>query len=71
MPRKLDYFTFVMHAPDDYFYYKNAPYPTNNVIADQEFVMTRMGPKVRLKAPTDSDINSIPFREESYYFANS
>ena len=60
-----------MHAPDDYFYYKNAPYPTNAVIADQEFVMTRMGPKVRLKAATDNDISSIPFREESYYYANS
>lgn len=71
LPRKLDYFTFVMHAPDDYFYYKNAPYPTNQVIADQEFVMSRMGPKVRLKVQTDNDISSIPFREESYYYANS
>ena len=28
LPRKLEYFTFVMHAPDDYFYYRKAPYPT-------------------------------------------
>ena len=69
LPRKMDYFTFVMHAPDDYFYYKNAPYPTNKVVADQEYVMTRMGPKVRLKAP-DMDDNPIPFKEESYYFAH-
>ncbi len=47
-PRKLDYFTFVMHAPDDYFYYKNAPYPTDVVCTDQEYVLTRLGPKVRL-----------------------
>ena len=26
MPRSLSIFTFVMHAPSDYFYYKNAPY---------------------------------------------
>ena len=65
----MDFFTFVMHAPDDYFYYKNAPYPTNKVVADQEYVMTRMGPKVRLKAP-DNDEMSIPFKEESYYFSH-
>ena len=47
-PRKLDFFTFVMHAPDDYFYYKNAPYPTDVVCTDQEYVLTRLGPKVRL-----------------------
>ena len=69
LPRKMDFFTFVMHATDDYFYYKNAPYPTNKVVADQEYVMTRMGPKIRLKAP-DKDENSIPFKEESYYFSH-
>ncbi len=47
-PRKLDFFSFVMRAPDDYFYYRNAPYPTDAVIADQEYVLTRLGPKVRL-----------------------
>ena len=47
-PRKLEYFTFVMHAPDDYFYYKNAPYPTDAICSDQEYVLTRLGPKIRL-----------------------
>eukprot|EP00094_Tigriopus_californicus_P009218 TCALIF_08887-PA protein Name:"Similar to GATAD1 GATA zinc finger domain-containing protein 1 (Homo sapiens)" AED:0.01 eAED:0.01 QI:298/1/0.66/1/1/1/3/0/406 len=48
LPRKLECFTFVMHAPDDYFYYKYAPYPTRSVKPDQEYLMTRAGPKVRL-----------------------
>ena len=70
LPRKLDYFTFVMHAPDDYFYYKNAPYPTQtSSIGDQEYVMTRMGPKIRLKVQ-EKDDNLIPFKEESYYYTN-
>jgi len=48
LPRKLDHLAFVMHAPDDYFHYKRAPYPTATVVTDQEYVLTRMGPKVRL-----------------------
>lgn len=48
LPRKLDYLTFVMHAPDDYFYYKHAPYPTRSYKPDQEYILTRAGPKVRL-----------------------
>ena len=48
LPRKLEYFTFVMHAPDDYFYYRKAPYPTVALQTDQEFVVTRQGPRVRM-----------------------
>jgi hypothetical protein len=48
LPRKLDFFTFVMHAPDDYFYYKKAPYPTTSILTDQEYVVTRQGPRVRM-----------------------
>ena len=41
-PRKLEYMTFVMHAPSDY-YKKNAPYPTiKNDTAG--FIWTRLGP---------------------------
>jgi hypothetical protein len=50
LPR-LECFTFVMHAPDDYFYYRNAPYPTKSHKPDQEYIMTRLGPKVRLIKP--------------------
>ena len=46
LPRKLEYFTFVMHAPDDYFHYKKAPYPTIAIHADQEYLVARQGPKV-------------------------
>ena len=46
LPRKLEYFTFVMHAPDDYFHYKKAPYPTIAINADQEYLVARQGPKV-------------------------
>ena len=48
LPRKMEFFTFVMHAPDDYFFYKSAPYPTLSISTDQEYVVTRAGPKVRL-----------------------
>jgi len=48
LPRKLEYFTFVMHAPDDYFYYRKAPYPTVSIQTDQEYVVTRQGPRVRM-----------------------
>eukprot|EP00096_Caligus_rogercresseyi_P001080 TRINITY_DN11690_c0_g1_i1.p1 TRINITY_DN11690_c0_g1~~TRINITY_DN11690_c0_g1_i1.p1 ORF type:complete len:258 (-),score=88.48 TRINITY_DN11690_c0_g1_i1:182-955(-) len=48
IPRKLSCFTFVMHAPDDYFHYRNAPYPTEKVETNQEYLLTRAGPKVRL-----------------------
>ena len=35
LPRRLECFTFVMHAPDDYFYYRHAPYPTKSHAPDQ------------------------------------
>ena len=40
-----------MHAPDDYFYHRTAPYPTRSHSSDQEYVLTRAGPKVRLFKP--------------------
>lgn len=48
LPRRLEYFTFVMHAPDDYFFYRKAPYPTTAIQTDQEYLLTRLGPKVRM-----------------------
>lgn len=61
LPRKLDYFTFVMHAPDDYFYYKRAPYPTISVQADKEYLVTRQGPRVRgIKAGKAIYQDSVP-----------
>lgn len=44
----MEYFSFVMHAPDDYFLYKNAPYPTKAIKTDQEYLLTRLGPKIRI-----------------------
>ena len=32
LPRRLECFTFVTHAPADYFYYRHAPYPTRDAI---------------------------------------
>ncbi len=59
LPRKLDYFTFVMHAPDDYFYYKNAPYPTMAIETNQEYVLTRQGPRVRIIKPGSNKANYL------------
>ena len=48
LPRRLSFLTFVMHAPDDYFHHRTAPYPVRSTPTDQEYVLTRAGPKVRL-----------------------
>merc|ERR1712130_241299 len=47
VPRKLEIFTFVMHAPDDYFYNKRAPYRTLGEPPGGNFTLTRLGPRLR------------------------
>ena len=47
VPRKLEVFTFVMHAPDDYFYNKRAPYRTLGEPPGGNFTLTRLGPRLR------------------------
>ena len=48
LPRKLEYLTFVMHAPDDYFCYRKAAYPTVSIQTDQQYVVTWQGLRVRM-----------------------
>lgn len=47
LPRRMEVFTFVMHAPDDYFYNRRAPYRTTAMPADTNFTSTRLGPRLR------------------------
>ena len=47
VPRNLEVFTFVMRAPDDYFYNRRAPYKTDNLPADSNFTSVRLGPRLR------------------------
>jgi len=47
LPRRMEVFTFVMHAPDDYFYNRRAPYKTTAPPADSNFTSTRLGPRLR------------------------
>lgn len=47
LPRKLEVFTFVMHAPDDYFYNRRAPYRTESRPTDTNFRSVRLGPRLR------------------------
>ena len=47
LPRRMEVFTFVMHAPDDYFYNQRAPYRTTALPADSNFTSTRLGPRLR------------------------
>ena len=36
-----------MHAPDDYFYNRKAPYRTNSLPTDHNFTSKRLGPRLR------------------------
>lgn len=45
--RKLEVFTFVMHAPSDYFHNKRAPYRTVEPPGDGAFTLARLGPRLR------------------------
>jgi len=47
LPRRMEVFTFVMHAPDDYFYNRKAPYNTNSLPTDHSFTSKRLGPRLR------------------------
>ena len=43
----MEVFTFVMHAPDDYYYYKTAPYRTTAKRREGNFTSLRLGPRLR------------------------
>ena len=47
LPRNLEVFSFVMRAPDDYFYNRRAPYKTDNLPPDSNFTSIRLGPRLR------------------------
>ena len=47
LPRNLEVFSFVMRAPDDYFYNRRAPYKTDNLPPDSNFTSVRLGPRLR------------------------
>lgn len=47
LPRRMEVFSFVMHAPDDYFYNRKAPYKTTTLPTDHNFTSTRLGPRLR------------------------
>lgn len=47
LPRNMEVFTFVMHAPDDYFYYRNAPYRTTARRPETNYTAMRLGPRLR------------------------
>ena len=47
LPRRMEVFTFVMHAPDDYFYNRRAPYRTSQLPSDSNYTSTRLGPRMR------------------------
>ena len=47
LPRKLEVFTFVMHAPDDYFYNRKAPYRTERRPTGTNYTSVRLGPRLR------------------------
>lgn len=47
LPRRLEIFTFVMHAPDDYFYNRRAPYRTPIRPPGTNYTSMRLGPRLR------------------------
>ena len=47
LPRRMEVFSFVMHAPDDYFYNRRAPYSTTQLPSDSNYTSVRLGPRLR------------------------
>ncbi|KAF2363784.1 hypothetical protein FHG87_005472 [Trinorchestia longiramus] len=44
IPRKMEYLTFVCHAPSDYYKLKNSPYPTSSNLTNAAHVWASMKP---------------------------
>jgi hypothetical protein len=47
LPRRMEAFTFVMRAPDDYFLYRRAPLRTLAPPLGSSFTLARLGPRLR------------------------
>lgn len=46
VPRKLECFEFVCHAPSEYYQAKSSPYPVIPVKPESGFIWTRVGPRI-------------------------
>lgn len=58
VPRKMEYFEFVCHAPSDYFHSRNAPYSLRSVTAEPGIVWTS------LKAGIQPSFGSIASQDD-------
>lgn len=47
VPRKMEYFEFVCHAPSDYFHSRNAPYPIRSMTSEPGIVWTSLKAGIR------------------------
>ncbi|KAF8787914.1 GATA zinc finger domain-containing protein 1-like [Argiope bruennichi] len=55
IPRKLECFEFVCHAPSEYYYAKDSPYPVVPEKPDSGYVWTRVGPRI-VPLPTKEEV---------------
>ncbi|XP_015918497.1 GATA zinc finger domain-containing protein 1 [Parasteatoda tepidariorum] len=55
IPRKLEYFEFVCHAPSEYYQAKTSPYPVVPLKPESGFIWTRLGPRI-VPLPTKEEV---------------
>lgn len=55
IPRKLDCFEFVCHAPSEYYQAKSSPYPVIPSKPESGFIWTRIGPRI-IPLPTQEEV---------------
>lgn len=55
LPRPMEAFEFVCHAPSDYYKSNHSPYPTVPAKPELGFIWTSLGPEIR-PTPTQAEI---------------
>ncbi|ELU06486.1 hypothetical protein CAPTEDRAFT_169638 [Capitella teleta] len=62
LPRTMDCFEFICHAPSEYFKSKTSPFPTRSLTPEIGFIATSIGSPVISKVPTSDEMNLMDER---------
>ena len=64
LPRSIDFFNFVCHAPSEYYRAKNSPYPIcNKNRPDLGYISTAIGGEIA-RVPSSNDLYSLELRKD-------